>query len=146
MKMTNAEVSSHVHKEIKSEVIEKLLKFIEDNEKANVIDVLEKAIEEMSKELEARKDEPRPQRKKKSSPAASSKPTEAKFRDLMKEIKDRIGNIRFTKDNFQLYSDTQQEIDALLFEATNEIHDIKKLTQERFERVQKGRSGGRRSS
>ena len=146
MKMTNAEVSSHVHKEIKPEVIEKLLKFIEDNEKANVIDVLEKAIEEMSKELEARKDEPRPQRKKKS-PAASSKPTEAKFRDLMKEIKDRIGNIRFTKDNFQLYSDTQQEIDALLFEATNEIHDIKKLTQERFDRVQKGgRSGGRRSS
>jgi hypothetical protein len=45
-----------------------------------------------------------------------------------------------------LYSDTQQEIDALLYEATNEIHDIKKLTQERFERVQKGRSGGRRSN
>jgi ribosomal protein S7 len=101
MKMTNTEVSSHVHKEIKPEVIENLLKFIEDNEKANVIDVLEQAIEEMSKELEARKDEPRPPKKKKS-PAASSKSsnTEAKFRNLMKEIKDRIGNIRFTKDNF----------------------------------------------
>ena len=98
MKMTNAEVSSHVNKEIKPEVIDKLLKFIEENEKAHVIDDLEKAIEEMSKELEARKNEPRPQKKK--SPRNAKKPTEAKFRDLMKEIKERIGNIRFTKDNF----------------------------------------------
>ena len=68
--MTNTEVSSHVQNEIKPEVIEKLLKFIEENEKANVVEVNKKAIEEMSKELEDRKDEPRPPKKRKS-PAAS---------------------------------------------------------------------------
>lgn len=84
-------------------MLDDLLKFIEENEKANVVDVLEKAIEEMSKELEARKDEPRPPKSKRvRSPKASSKSssTEAKFRGLMREIKDRIGTIRFLKDDF----------------------------------------------
>jgi hypothetical protein len=83
--------------------MEDLLKFIEENEKVSVTDVLEEAIEEMNKELEARKSEPRPPKKKSpKSPRASSKSgsTEDKFRDLMKEIKARIGTIKFTKDDF----------------------------------------------
>ena len=133
--------------------MEKLFKFIKEHEKLDVTDVLEKAIEEMNTELEARKDEPRPKRnsekKKKASPKRASAnrnegTTEDKFRDLMKEVKGRIGGIKFSKDDFKLYSDTQQEVDALLQEATKEILDIKRYTQDRFEKVQRG--GQRRRS
>jgi hypothetical protein len=152
MKMSNAEVVDHIHKEVKPKSMEKLLKFIKEHEKLDVTDVLEKAIEEMNTELEARKDEPRPKRnpekKKRASPKRGSAnrnegTTEDKFRDLMKEVKGRIGGIKFSKDDFKLYSDTQQEVDALLQEATKEILDIKRFTQDRFEKVQRGGQGRR---
>ena len=102
MTMTNVEVASQVHKEVSSKVMEDLLKFIEENEKACVVDVISEAVEEMSKELESRKNEPRPPKTKKKSPRVSSRSagsTEDKFRDLMKEVKGRISAIRFTKDS-----------------------------------------------
>mgnify|MGYP004548340739 FL=1 len=149
MTMTNVEVASHVHKEVSSKVMEDLLKFIEENEKACVVDVISEAVEEMSKELESRKNEPRPPKTKKKSPRVSSRSagsTEDKFRDLMKEVKGRISAIRFTKDSHQLYGETQNDIDNLLHEATSEILEMKKLTKEKFMRAQGGKgSSGRRN-
>lgn len=105
LKMTNAEVGDHIHKNVESKSVEGLLKFIEEHEKVSISDVLEKAIEEMNTELEARKDEPRPVRNKKRSTQTSPRDrvsskksqmtTEEKFRDLMKEVKGRIGAIKF---------------------------------------------------
>jgi uncharacterized protein (DUF305 family) len=99
-------------------------------------------------ETESRKGEPRPSKpKKKKSPRTSSHSahsTEEKFRDLMREVKDRISAIRFTKDSHQLYGETQNDIDNLLHEATSEILDMKRLTKERFARAQTGKAGARR--
>jgi hypothetical protein len=67
--------------------------------------------------------------------------TEDKFRDLLKEMKGRIGGIKFFKDDFKLYSDTQQEVDDLLQKPTKEILDIKRFNQDRFEKVQRGGQG-----
>ena len=148
MTMTNVEVANHVHKDVSPKVMEDLLKFIEENEKACVVDVITEAIEEMNKELESRKNEPRPPKAKKKSPrtARSSLSTEEKFRELMKEVKGRISAIRFSKDSHQLYGETQNDIDNLLHEATSEILDMKKLTKERFMRAQGGkRASGRRN-
>jgi hypothetical protein len=64
----------------------------------------------------------------------------------MKEVKGRIGGIKFYQDDYKLYSDTQSEIDSLLQEATKEILDMKKFTQERFDKVQKGEGQRRRSN
>ena len=102
----------------------------------------------MNKELESRKNEPRPPKTKKKSPPRSSKSslsTEEKFRELMNEVKTRISAIRFTKDSHQLYGETQNDIDNLLHEATSEILDMKKLTKERFLRAQGGKGRRNRS-
>lgn len=75
----------------------------------------------MSTEIEARKDEPRPKRTRRS-PRNSSRSrskrvdkvtqsndseetTEEKFRELMKEVTGRIKKIKFEKDDFKLFSD-----------------------------------------
>ena len=149
MTKTQAEVADLVHKDVSPKAMEDLLRFIEENEKACVVDVITKAVEEMSKEIESRKGEPRPSKPKKKSPRASTKSalsTEEKFRDLMREVKGRISAIRFTKDSHQLYGETQNDIDNLLHEATSEILDMKRLTKERFMRAQGGKGGpGRRS-
>jgi TPP-dependent pyruvate/acetoin dehydrogenase alpha subunit len=77
MKMSNAEITDQIHKEIKTHSMVDLLKFIEEQSKVSVSDLLEKVIEEMNTELDARKDEPRPkretQKKKKLSPRNSTK-------------------------------------------------------------------------
>lgn len=127
--------------------MEDLLKFIEENEKLSVVDVITEEIEEMNKELESRKNEPRPPKTKKKSPrpSRSSLSTEDKFRELMKEVKGRISAIRFSKDSHQLYGETQNDIDNLLHEATSEILDMKKLTKERFLRAQGVKGSGRRN-
>ncbi len=65
---------------------------------------------------------------------------EEKFRDLMDEVREKVMKIKLGQNDFKLYSETQEQIDALLFEATEEIMKIKKSLRIRFEKVQKSKS------
>ena len=48
MTKTQSELADHAHKDLNPKAMEDLLQFIEENEKASVVDVISKAVEEMS--------------------------------------------------------------------------------------------------
>ena len=69
-----------------------------------------------------------------------SKTTELRFRDLIKEVQDRVSKIKLDKDDWQTYSEVQSEVDNFLDEATTEIMAIKNGLRKRFENVNAGRT------
>jgi hypothetical protein len=159
LKMTSAEVVSILPDKLDDKVTDAILKWCDQKEGLVVVD-LEKVIEDCSQELEARKEEPRPPKRK--SPKAASKKSssvaksprtakstkksamegnpEEKFRDLMDEVREKVMKIKLGQNDFKIYSETQEQIDALLFEATEEIMKIKKTLRVRFEKAQKSKS------
>ena len=148
LKITSAEVATILPQKLDVKVTDAILKWCDQKEKVVVAD-LEKVVEECTKELDARKDEPRPPKKK--SPKAAKKSTtrdgapEEKFRDLITQVRDKVRRIKLGQNDFQVYSETQEQIDALLFEATDEIMKIKRTLKDRFERVQNSKSPARSS-
>ena len=152
--MTSAEVVTVLPAKLDAKVTDAIMKWCDQKEKV-VVEELEKVIEECATEITARKDEPRPPKRKspraaavKKSPKSSARSAmegapEEKFRDLMDQVREKVKNIKFGQGDFQVYSETQEQIDALLFEATDEIMKIKKSLKDRFERVQKSKSPAR---
>lgn len=145
LKLTSAEVASVLPAKLDQKVTDALIKWCDEKEKA-VVSELEKVITECSSEIEARKDEPRPPKKKspkspkspkgsKKSPKTADGAPEEKFRHLMDQVRQKVQKIKFGQDDFKVYSDTQEQIDALLYEATEEIMKIKKTLKTRFDRV-----------
>ena len=73
----------------------------------------------MSAQIQARKNEPRPPKKKKqsvpkenaiggNSPSSENQPSaETMFKDLINQIQNRVSNIKFAKDDFKTYSEVQ---------------------------------------
>lgn len=59
------------------------------------------------------------------------------FKEMISQIKKRISSIRFLKDDFQVFSEVQGQIDLLLFDANSELHQIKKSIKRKFEIAQK---------
>ena len=122
--------------------------YVRHNEKAMVVSVLQKAIAEMKQELEARKDEPQPQRvaKKQSESLPTSKTVwssdehlpkpEQKFRELASDIRARIGKLKFEQHDFKQYSEVQFQLDTLLFETADEVKLIKKSLKKQFDEAQ----------
>ena len=51
---------------------------------------------------------------------------EQKFKDLARDIRARIGKLRFEQDDFKQYSEVQFQLDTLLFETADEVKLIKK--------------------
>jgi len=58
------------------------------------------------------------------------------FKEMIAQIKKRISAIRFLKDDFQVFSEVQGQIDLLLFDANSELHQIKKSIKKKFENAQ----------
>lgn len=58
----------------------------------------------------------------------------------MNQVREKVKKIKLGQNDFQAYSETQEQIDALLYEATEEIMKIKKTLKTRFEKVQKSKS------
>lgn len=158
MKVSKEEFDKELPEVLEEEVVTGVLKFIETHEKKSIVESFEKEIEDMSTEIEARRDEPRPKRTRRS-PRNSSRSkskkvdkvtqsidseetTEEKFRELMKEVTGRIKKIKFEKDDHKLYSDVNGQVDSLLFEAIREINQIKKTLKQKFERSQKAVKAG----
>jgi hypothetical protein len=148
LKLTSAEVASVLPAKLDQKVTDAIIKWCDEKEKSVVSD-LEKVIAECSSEIEARKDEPRPPKKKspksprspkaskdsKKSPKKADGAPEEKFRHLMDQVREKVQKIKFGQNDFKIYSDTQEQIDALLYEATDEIMKIKKTLKTRFDRV-----------
>lgn len=67
------------------------------------------------------------------------KTTEERFRDLIREVHDRVHKIELKQDDWKTYSEVQQEIDNFLDEATTEILAIKNGLKRRFENINSGR-------
>ena len=90
--MTSAEVTSILPAKLDTKVTDSILSWCDQKEKVVVAD-LEKVIEECTQEITARKDEPRPPKKKspkiKNSSAKDGSPEE-KFRDLMNQVREKI--------------------------------------------------------
>lgn len=65
------------------------------------------------------------------------------FKDMIAQIKKRISGIKFLKDDFQVFSEVQGQIDLLLFDANSELHQIKKTIKKKFEYAQKNAAPSR---
>lgn len=61
------------------------------------------------------------------------------MRVIIQEINQRVAGIKLEKDNWQLYSEVQGEIDTMVQEAINDIQKIKLNLKKRFEAVQAGK-------
>ena len=96
LKMTSAEVVEVLPATLDEKVTKAVLTFCDQKEKTIVAD-LEKVVEDCSKEIEARKDEPKPPRKKQpKSPKAAKKGGDApeeKFRDLIIDVRSKVEKI-----------------------------------------------------
>jgi hypothetical protein len=57
---------------------------------------------------------------------------------MIKEVRQRVFSIDLKKDDFQVYSDAQSEIDSFLNEAVSDILAIKKNLKQKFEKIQNG--------
>ena len=58
----------------------------------------------------------------KSRPKDASFCAETMFKEMIAQIKKRISSIRFQRDDFQVFSEVQGQIDLLLFDANSELH------------------------
>lgn len=76
----------------------------------------------------------------------AGKTTEQRFRDLIKEVQDRVSQIKLEKNDWQTYSEVQSEVDNFLDEATQEIMSIKKGLRQRFENINAGKGENKRRS
>lgn len=74
------------------------------------------------------------------------KTTEQRFRDLIREVQQRVSSIKLEKDDYQTYSEVQSEVDNFLDEATTEIMAIKNGLRKRFENVQSGKGDYKRKA
>jgi len=127
-------------KQVEASKLNGVAKFVKDNEKVMVIEVLEKAVNQMKDELQERKGEKNQKPKPKSSSAKKDKGSpknakdkkksdltaEEKFKDMIGDVRSRLRTIKFAKDGHKQYSEVQSQLDSLLFEATDEIQKMKK--------------------
>lgn len=133
-----------------------VLQYVKENEKALVLDVLDKKVKELDQESEERKEEKQPRREPKEPRADGYKggdrvyeerkqqvPSEKRdnrdgnnAKDMFSSVRTRYSRVRFEKDNFAKYAETQEELDQLLFQFTDEIKAIKQDLKKKFKRSQ----------
>lgn len=152
---------------ISEAVVERLLKFINEHDQKEIIEVLNKELDEMTTEIDKMRGEQKtrkstikkekvaaektqlakqPKKPKKLAIDDQGKTTEQRFRDLIKEVQTRVSSIKLEKDDYQTYSEVQSEVDNFLDEATTEIMAIKNGLRRRFENIQNGKADLKRRS
>lgn len=140
------------------------LDFLEKHEKKEVIAKLEVELETLTKKIEVMREDLKNQRAEQQKKEGAQKPppkaekkervkkekkelsqsTEERFRILIKEVRDRVETIKFSKDDHKTYSDVQGELDSFMSEAISDILKIKQSLKDRFQAVGKG--GNRRTN
>ena len=158
LKIEKEELEKELPKELDPKVVEALKKYVEDHEKDHFIDKYEETLAELEKEIDSRKDEIKARRVPKSPKSSSSRDgkeagsAEDLLQDCLKSVQKRVRGLKFTKNDYEYYSDSQSQLDSLLGEVTREIFRLKSSLKSRFAKVQKksspprGRRRGRSSS
>lgn len=54
---------------------------------------------------------------------------------MFSSVRTRYSRVKFEKDNFAKYAETQEELDQLLFQFTDEIKLIKQDLKKKFKRA-----------
>ena len=67
---------------------------------------------------------------------SSDAPVEERFREMVKEVKQRVFSVNLKKDDFKTYSEVQSDIDSFLNEALSEILSIKNNLKAKFDKIQ----------
>ena len=145
-----AEISESIPKAIielleahdKSEIVSKLKACIEETN--SKISPLQKELK--SKGKQTKKKEPKKVNQKKAASKAKESPasvnpseeksTEVRFREIIKEVRQRVSQAKLEKDDWAIYCQIQHELDSFLKEATSDITAIKIGLKTRFEKLQ----------
>ena len=142
-----------------------LLEFINKHDQDEIILVLNKELDQMTADIDKMRGEQKTRKStikkekvaiektqqqklakkpKKINTDEQGKTTEQRFRDLIREVQQRVSQIKLEKDDYQTYSEVQSEVDNFLDEATTEIMAIKNGLRKRFENIQSGKSDFKR--
>lgn len=96
-------------------------------------------IESKTKERDAiqppkeRKSSPKRQRRSRSnSDSEESGDLEDRLHSILKEVSKRSDSVRFSKDDFEAFSEAQTQLDALMNETVSEIFRMKQRLRKRF--------------
>ena len=164
IKATKEEYEKELPQEISAEVVERLLKFVSVKENDHIVRKYEAKLTDFTEKIDAKKKErdaiapPREKRepskrqrkdkkKRRNSQSSNDTPLEDQLATILKEVGKRTNSVRFSKDDFESYSEAQNQLDALMRETVSEIVNMKQRLRKRFARVQsKKRTSRRRSS
>lgn len=115
--------------------------YVKEVEKAQVLDVLAKKVKELDQESEERKEEKQPprQREPKGEKVYEERKQQApekkdNVKDMLSSVRARYSKVKFEKDNYAKYAETQEELDQLLFQFTDEIKHIKQDLKKKFKK------------
>lgn len=116
LKVQKEDLEKELPKEIESKVVEGLKKYVEEHEKDHFVAKYEETLSQLEKEIETRKGEIKPKKSPKSPKSSSSKGNakdskdkgaEDLLQDCLDQVKRRVSRLRFTKNDFEYYSDSQ---------------------------------------
>jgi len=163
IKASKDEYQKELPDSISSDVGDRLLKFVAVKEKDHVISKFESNITDLTEKVTAKVAErnaiqPAPPKREKSEKPkrakrvrrnsgasdSNSSSLEDRLSDILKEVSKRSDSVRFSKDDFESFSEAQTQLDSLLRETVTEILSMKQSLRKRFARAQDGR--GKRSN
>jgi hypothetical protein len=78
--------------------------------------------------------------------SGKSENLEDRLQDILKEVSKRSDSVRFSKDDFESFSEAQTQLDALLSETVTEIFRMKQRLRKRFATAQSRSSSRRRQA
>jgi len=154
IKATKEEYEAQLPAKITVDSAEKLLKFVQDREADHITSKYETKMAELTEKINAIKvEKPREPRVKKErtrrnsdnsddKPAKKAKkakkeePLEDQLHSVLTQVAKRSDSVRFSKDDFESFSEAQSQLDALFKETVTEIMKMKQRLRTRFNRMQ----------
>lgn len=166
IKSTKEDFQKELPDSISSDVCDRLLKFVSVKEKDHIVSRYETNLTELSDKITAkvkerdeisppvkrdqseRREKPKKPQKRQRRNSGSSQETalEDRLSEILKEVGKRSDSVRFSKDDFESFSEAQTQLDALLRETVTEILKMKQSLRKRFARAQTSRRRSNSSS
>lgn len=164
IKAPKEEFEKELPEEVSAEVVERLLKFVSVKENDHIVRKYETLLAELSEKIDAQKKErdaiappkekrdspkrPRKPKQKRESSSADDESLEDQLIQILRDVGKRSDSVRFSKDDFESYSEAQSQLDSLFRETVSEIMKMKQSLRKRFATVQakKARTARKRRS
>jgi len=163
IKASKEEYQTHLPAHLTSEVCDRLLKFVANKEKDQIVSKYEGQLTDLTDKINSKtkerdairppapKKDPKPKKESKDAKKTDAKkdrkrrnsgssdsdtPLEDRLHRLLKEVGKRTNSVRFSKDDFASLSEAQSQLDALLRETVTEIMEMKQSLRSKFARAQ----------